>query len=349
MSIGRLGQNLVFLISQPRAGSTLLQRILGNLPDIHTISEPWLLLPPIYSNRKKGVWYEFDAHTAQIAHQNFVHALPNEEDDIDEAMRLMYVYLYNQALDGTGKSSFLDKTPRYYLIIPELHRLFPRSHFIILFRNPLAVLSSIQRTWVRKRWLLLHKRKMDLLEAPQLLLDGARELEDYCTVVHYENLINEPAVELERICSALGIEFSPDIIEYGSYDAPSWRHGDKAGIGQHAIPNPGNENKWEEDLLNPQVWRLARDYLKFLGRNTVKQMGYSHDEISQTLIDRKPNTMRLWFTYPSWLLLSALNFTENAGVLERRIDRVIELLGDAGVGATAKAVVQGLRTTDNQN
>jgi len=37
---GDMGENLVFLVSLPRSGSTLLQRILSNHPDVHTVAEP---------------------------------------------------------------------------------------------------------------------------------------------------------------------------------------------------------------------------------------------------------------------------------------------------------------------
>jgi hypothetical protein len=42
------GENFIFLISQPRAGSTMSQRILGSHPNIYTVSEPWILLGPLY-------------------------------------------------------------------------------------------------------------------------------------------------------------------------------------------------------------------------------------------------------------------------------------------------------------
>lgn len=59
----------MFLISQPRAGSTLLQRILGSHPDIHTVSEPWLMLQPLYALRPDGYRAEYNEHLARNATQ----------------------------------------------------------------------------------------------------------------------------------------------------------------------------------------------------------------------------------------------------------------------------------------
>ena len=48
-------ENLILMISPPRAGSTMLQRILGSHSDIHTVSEPWLVLHPLYALRPEGI------------------------------------------------------------------------------------------------------------------------------------------------------------------------------------------------------------------------------------------------------------------------------------------------------
>lgn len=44
------GKNLIFIVSQPRSGSTLLQRILSAHSQICTTSEPWLALPLLWNN-----------------------------------------------------------------------------------------------------------------------------------------------------------------------------------------------------------------------------------------------------------------------------------------------------------
>ena len=44
MSDSYLGDNLIFIISQPRSGSTLLQRMLSGHADIKSAAETWLML-----------------------------------------------------------------------------------------------------------------------------------------------------------------------------------------------------------------------------------------------------------------------------------------------------------------
>ena len=42
---------------------------------------------------------------------------------------------------------FLDKTPRYYWILNEIHELFPEAKYIYLTRNPINVFSSTMTSW----------------------------------------------------------------------------------------------------------------------------------------------------------------------------------------------------------
>ena len=58
------GENLVFIISQPKAGSTLLQRIVAGHPDIQTSAETWLMLHPVYGLRKTGIQANYNANWA---------------------------------------------------------------------------------------------------------------------------------------------------------------------------------------------------------------------------------------------------------------------------------------------
>jgi hypothetical protein len=304
--IGLEGEGLVFVISQPRAGSTLLQRMLGSHPEIHTVSEPWLMLHPIYALRSEGHEAEYNARGAWKGLQGFIQTLPDGQDVFNEGIRRMYSYLYTQAITTSGKRYFLDKTPRYYFIIPDLYRIFPKAHYIILLRNPLAVLSSIINTWT-KHWFALYNHKHDLLQAPRLLLKGIKDVGEQGVVVHYEELVKNPEDVTRRICSKLGISFVHEMVKYGSSDLPHWGFGDQNKVYEHSVPTRQYTDKWIHAISNPQVWRLAHDYLPLLGRETVDQMGYSYEGLSAIIREHKPHRTRLWFTVSMpWLLRKPL-------------------------------------------
>lgn len=288
MSIGVEGQNLIFLISQPRAGSTMTQRILGSHPDIYTVSEPWLMLQPLYGLRYEGYDAEYNASWARAITQEFFRKIPNHEETYFQGLRQMYSYIYNTALSSSDKSFFLDKTPRYYWIISELKQAFPDADFIILLRNPLAVFVSIITTWIDKEWSNLENFKHDLIKAPKLLVEGIGKLGKNCQIIHYEKLIAKPHEEIQRTCKAMGLEFFPEMIEYGVHNSTKWKFGDQKLVYQKTRPDAQNLDKWILSLENPQIWQAASDYLEFLGHEIIYQMGYSYRELRNTLDANHP-------------------------------------------------------------
>ena len=285
MSIGLQDKNLVFLISQPRAGSTLLQRMLVAHPDIYTTSEPWLMLHPLYALREAGIETEYNAGKALGGLREFLSALPEGEQAYWEALRRAFSYLYQRALTTADKGLFLDKTPRYYFIIPELYRLFPKAKFVFLLRNPLAVLASILETWVKDKLQKLSNCRHDLLTAPSCILQGIELLKEQAIVVHYEELVDRPELVLRDLCERLGISFHVEMVEYGRHQAPAkWRYGDQGAAYQHTRPVPELAGQWVEVLSRSQCWwQWAQAYLQCLGPDMVLRMGYSYEELEKTL------------------------------------------------------------------
>ena len=159
-------KNLIFLISQPRSGSTLTQKIMGSHSAIYTRSEPWIMLNPLYTLKKDGVFTEYNKSLEYKANQDFIENLPHGgRDNYIQHLHKMYLSLYSEYLKKEKKSVFLDKTPRYYLIINELIEVFPEAKYILLIRNPLAVLGSIINSWTKEDWHKLSQYKIDLIEA----------------------------------------------------------------------------------------------------------------------------------------------------------------------------------------
>jgi hypothetical protein len=285
------GKDLIFLISQPRAGSTLLQRILGGHAEIHTVSEPWIALHPLFALRAQGASADYSHTLAREATLGYISRLPGGEETYIQSVRLMLNHLYDAALSSSGKTIFLDKTPRYYFIIPELRRVFPDARFIFLLRNPLAVLCSILEAWVKKpyfsqRYAFRNDLVHDLLTAPELLTAAIEVPGPNDFVVHYEHLVQSPGPTIARLCEQFQLDFDPRMIEYGHprRNPERWPYGDQGTVYAEKRPVTLRAERWQQVLRTSAAWNeLARVYLGALGAGRVEQLGYDFDVLSTTL------------------------------------------------------------------
>lgn len=309
----------IFLISQPRAGSTMLQRILAGHPEIHTTAETWLMLHPVYALRERGHSAEFNQRLAYYALNDYLSTIQGGREVYFESLRLMAMHLYRKACEPSKANFFLDKTPRYYYIIPELAEIFPKAKFIFLLRNPLAVLNSILNTWVKGDLLRLSGAKDDLLLAPYMLDEALAFLGDDAVLVHYEQFVKDPNKQLERICGELDIDYNANMVNYGSRPSPVGRYGDRKGIHRYNSPSRDRLDRWLQLGTVKQDRYLALNYLNYLGPQLISRLGYDYSELESQLLSQRVKRGRFVVT---WKTI----FNENHSSIEKIYIKLIGLL-----------------------
>lgn len=273
------GKNLIFLISQPRAGSTLLQLMLSGHSGIATTSEPWIALHPLYALREDCVKVDYDPRLAHLGLSEFLAQSGMDMGFYKKRIAAFLSSLYVQAASYQGKEIFLDKTPRYYYIINELVEIFPEAKIIILIRNPLAVLNSILKTWVKGNIPYLGSHRDDLTLAPIKLINGLKNYPEACHAIRYEKLVSNPGDVLKEACSFLGISYEAAMLDYGDRKNLNWKLGDAVGVHKSTRPTLGALDAWEKGFGSDQEKLFAASYLEMLGPKTVNDMGYDYDEL----------------------------------------------------------------------
>ncbi|XOV91165.1 MAG: sulfotransferase [Bacteroidota bacterium] len=274
---------LIFIVSQPRAGSTFLQKVLATNPAIATSGEPWVLLK--YANFLKPglVKTPFETKLTTEAFDKFlINAGYSSNEFISTILKDQILKLYDKKR-GTRKY-FLDKTPRYYEILPELISLFPKSKIIILKRNPLDILTSIVKSWNKTTLSLLVDHYRDICIAPGLLqsfleehpLQNVRE-------ISYESLIDDPMNLIKDLSIWLGIETNLNSFnEYSSVELDT-KFGDQVGSEKYFGVADGSVNAWE-DLYNANsYWRnFFKGYINELGVDFLVKYGYEYTISAQS-------------------------------------------------------------------
>ena len=272
----------IFIFSVSRSGSTLVQRVIASHKDVTTVSEPWILLPYGYTFRAKGVAAEYQHSSLVRAIEDFCKELPHGDDDYRAELRAVVLRLYEKA-HGGGRF-FVDKSPPYCLISEEIIRLFPEAKFVFLWRNPLSIVSSIIHTF--KPWHPTLFRSDLFIGLPRLVAAYlAHSTQAYS--VRFEDLLGGDERQWSALMDYLGIEFEPDALTRFSELSLNGRMGDPTGVKRYSTLSSEPHEKWKGTLANPLRKEWCRRYLRYLGDDRLKVMGYDIRQLVREL-DSQP-------------------------------------------------------------
>ncbi|MDH5673918.1 MAG: sulfotransferase [Myxococcales bacterium] len=272
---------LLFVLSPPRAGSTLLQRMLGSHPGIYTHPEPHLITPLAYLGYHDHVdKAPYDHINAAEAMRAFVQELPHGEEDYLDALRAYADTLYGRMLDKSGRRYFLDKTPAYALVLPFLRKLYPQARYVVLTRHPLAVMSSYANSFFNGDWqAALDFNPIVARYVPAL----AHFLSDPPAHVHhvrYERLVSDAAGELSKIFAFLGLEDAPEAVNYGEHFEAKKGMGDPITVGTQSRPVESSLDKWVGELVaDADKLALAERIIAGLDPGDVRRWGDDPDRL----------------------------------------------------------------------
>ena len=124
-----------------------MQRIIETSPYIQSTGEPWVALPVISMYDQKLIDSMYDQQVLNSARNSLKSELKISDTHYENAERSYLYSLYSSISDIIESPYYLDKTPRYSLIIERLYELLPNARYIILRRNPLSVINSYCSTW----------------------------------------------------------------------------------------------------------------------------------------------------------------------------------------------------------
>lgn len=252
----------------------MLQRVITNHPDIATVSEPWIALPLMRLYGSTPFYIDRDTQLARTAIND------NWKQSTDEPAKIMARMLssYYQEL-AKDSPYFLDKTPRYYKILPQLHAAFPEAYFILLLRDPIAVARSILKTWMPASiYRASDEFYEDLCFAPKMLLEFSRSCEsDRCMTIRYEDLLKDPEAFLRNIYTRLGLKYSSEYLDPSKNNKCDGIFGDP--VNAHKTKSIGGvTNKTSDQPKYTDA--LIRGYTHFLGKDFLSSYGYSQTDIS---------------------------------------------------------------------
>ncbi len=241
-----------FIISAPRSGSTMLERILESHSQILGGPEPHLMTPLAHL----GVWANvdkapYDHILAAEAQKGFVERLPRGEQDYWDACRAYADVLYGRYLSTSAKTVCIDKTPAYALVLPFLEKVYPDARYVVLTRHPAAIWSSYANSFFDGDF----QTALDYNPIINRYVPAMARFLGTTTTAHvhvrYEDLVADPEQEIARVYDLLEVPYEAETIAYGSRKADTGSAknlGDPIGVGQHDRPTTDSVNKWAGEL-----------------------------------------------------------------------------------------------------
>jgi hypothetical protein len=315
----------------------MLARMLGAHSQILGGPEPHVLTPLAYLgyfDRVEAAPY--DPVVAQEAIRELVGRLPGGQDDYVAACRAYTDTVYRRLLrTHPGKQVLLDKTPAYALVLPFIAQLYPQARYIVLTRTPLAILSSYANSFFDGNYEEALRFNPILDRYVPAIARFLRERPAPLVHVRYEELVQKPRVELEKIFQMAGLPFEEGTVGYGRNEEAAAEStasrrglGDPIGVNRYDRPVTHSVEKWAAEIGgDPRKRELAVTVLEGLDPKDLEIWGYPREQILDALENESPGTERrriplTRYTLERKLLVQVRRFVRRTRLLKRLLERL---------------------------
>lgn len=189
----------VFVIGFPRSGTTLLDTMLRNLPELMVLEEPPML--------------------EEI--ERFLGPLDPATLEEEQAVRARAIYfecLVRHAQEKVGDRIIVDKYPLHMVRAPLIHRLFPASKLVFVERHPCdCLLSCLVARFVPNKAMVHFQDVKSAARLYDLSFEAWSRAEALLPFdvhrVRYEHIVTNPEAEMKALLDFLGLRWNPAVLD----------------------------------------------------------------------------------------------------------------------------------------
>ncbi len=334
-------ERITFIVGNSRSGTTMMMRIINNHPQLHALSELHFF-EQLWSPADKSKALsrpEAEKLADRLLHVSREGYLTRyqpgkyktealemlQEEGVESTGKPLYGHDVFRAVAfletrRAGKLIPCEKTPQNVFYIREILELFPHARILNMVRDPRGVLLSQKRKWKRRKmgahfitWreatrLRINYHPITISRLWNSSIGASLQFLDHPQVltVHFEDIIEDSAATIQRICAFFDVDFHPNMLEVphlgssNEADDPG-----KTGIKKERAGN------WRKGGLNDaEVW--------FCQRITGKYM----DPMEYQRVALSPNPLALAAYYLSFPFKIALAILVNLGRMKNIVDTI---------------------------
>ena len=250
----------IFIVGSPRSGTSLLRQMLNRHPALAICYETHFLRLICPQRRRRAFGDLSRQENRERLVNEYLSLRPTQQLGVDWSKfrsRLVdeatscpafFTAVLSCYAESQGKERFGDKTPGNAFYLDTLSEWFPGAPILHIVRDPRDVAASLLRmpfgspsaiqnakTWLR--YVLAARRFSD---RPEYL------------EIRYETLVDEPELELTKICQFIGEDYSPCML---TAEQASTAH--PAGWDRYQAPlTAGRLGQWRRQLTEEQVSQI---------------------------------------------------------------------------------------------
>ncbi|MCP3932316.1 MAG: sulfotransferase [Bacteroidetes bacterium] len=289
--------NVVFVVGNPRSGTTMLGLMLGNHQSIHTFHELHFfdkLWDPKQTEKEitKAEALILERKLRTIESQDILknrgrldnempEILPSREfPDIVQRSSDVYTIFLLQVTQANSKTIPCEQTPGYLYYVNEIQARLPDSKFIHIVRDPRDVLLSQKKKWqsqsLKKEnpalfekirlWVNYHPVTTSLIWRAAIKRSSLQSEKSSFYNVRYEDIGQNPEKELRSICKFLNINYTAEMLNVSRAGSSIKNYNaEEKGV------DSARESHWLQDgLTNTEIFLCQK-----INKIHMKKFGYS--------------------------------------------------------------------------
>jgi hypothetical protein len=232
----------VFVVGPPRCGTTLMARLIGRHETMFMPGETHYMHDVFGSRTSDELAGNPHEQARVLSRLRTLYGRYNEALDQQRVERLfadteawsedyfalrdhgeVFDWFMRLQMRASGKSRWGNNAPKDIFRVRDVLTMFPDARFVICVRDPRDFLTSYKFKW--RATTPEHVERLKKLYHPVLTslvwrasVKRIKDIEhsvhpDRYVVVKYENLVDQPEMELSRVCECVGIEYFPEMLE----------------------------------------------------------------------------------------------------------------------------------------
>jgi hypothetical protein len=285
--------NPVFIVGMNGSGTSMMLDSLGRHPELYALPDETHMMPYIIGQADRfgdlardenflAYWqFAIDQMPVLVKFNGGVKpGIPENWRSYSRDIAGVFDGIFSEFAARSGKRRWCEKTPDHVQHIGLLAQVFPHAKFVHLIRDGREVACSIARRQLRRPELVIYRWKKLVAQGQA---EGAR-LGDRYMELNYESLVEDPELEMSRVCSFLSVDFDEQVLLSRMPESPKKQELAEGELGS-IVANP---IKWPRFFDSKTVARLEH-----VGGATLARLGY---EVQDSAGDYDPGAFqrRAW-------------------------------------------------------